>query len=274
MSLLIILIISVVQGVTEFLPISSSGHLIIFYKLFGVTQGTLFLSIILHFATLLSIVAFYYKDLFFYLKNFKSKTTIKFIITTFTTLIFVLLFKNFLIGSFDGRYLIVCFIATSILLFIADQYSTCHKYSMFLSKNYNMKPKTFNFCFNSINNLKAGIVGLVQSFAVLPGISRSGSTISAMILMNCEKKESANYSFIISIPIVLGSLVFEMADFFKNPEPLGFSALELIVGFVVCFFVGLLSIKLLLKIIQAKKLSIFSFYLVILSIILLLFRVI
>lgn len=272
MSFLIIVLLAIVQGVTEFLPISSSGHLLLFYKIFNIESGTLFVSILLHVATFFSIIVYYRKELWEYLKNFKSKTTIKFIITTLATIIIVLLFKKFLIGAYSGSILIWCFIITSIMLFVAEQISSCHKYTNILTKTNNNMTNSFTFSFNSINYLKAGVIGIVQGFAVLPGISRSGSTIATALILGVDKKESADYSFIISLPIVVASLVFEIAEFVKTPEVIPFSVFEMVVGFIIAFVVGYLSIKLLLKLIKKQRLTFFSFYLLFLCIAMLIFE--
>lgn len=273
MSLLIILILSIIQGVTEFLPISSSGHLLIIYKIFNITSGTMFLSILLHFATLFSIIFFYRKTIINHLKNIKSKTTIKYLITTTTTVIIVLIFKNFFTSSFNGNYLIYCFILTSIILFITNIKSNCHKYSNILSINNVNQTRSNYTTYNSINYTKSFIVGVIQSFAVLPGISRSGTTISTLILLNSNQEESTNYSLMISIPIVIGSLIFEVFDYIKTPEIIPFSLIELIIAFVLTFIIGYFSIKLLFKIIKKQKLYVFSFYLLVLSLILIIFNV-
>ena len=273
MNFLIIIILAIIQGVTEFLPISSSGHLLIIYKLFNITSGTMFLSILLHFATLLAVIFYYRKYLLYYLKHFKSKTTINYLITTITTVILVFIFKNFLTSSFNGAYLVYSFILTAIIIFITDIKINCHKYGNKLSINTtNITQNTF-LTYNTINYTKSFIVGISQAFAVLPGVSRSGTTISTLIILNSNKEESTNYSLMISIPIVIGSLLFEIIDFIKTPEIIPFNFIELIFGFILTFIIGYFSIKLLFKIIKKQKLYIFSFYLLILSLFLIIFNV-
>lgn len=132
MLILFVIIISIVQGVTEFLPVSSSGHLILVYKMFGINGETQLLSIILHLATLLSVIVYYRKDILNLIRHPLCKTNRFLLTATIPTVIFVLIFKKFLDNSFGGDYIIFGFIITALVLGIAD----------FLSESGNKKTKS------------------------------------------------------------------------------------------------------------------------------------
>ena len=266
MKYLIILILSAIQGATEFLPISSSGHLVLFYRIFKIEDNQILLSVILHLATLCSVLIYYRKELFSLLKKPFSKPTAYLFLSTILTLIIALLLMPVIENSFSGNYLPYFFMLTAIILFISENIKT-KKSSI---KNFNYKNSPYcksnpNF-FSSLPNLKQAIgMGIIQGFATFPGISRSGSTIATGLILGGEKEGIANYSFLMSIPIILGSLLLEIIKYIKEPSPLYFNFLELSFGFIIAVFVGLLCIKLMLKFVKSQKLTIFAFYLVILS---------
>lgn len=265
MSFIIILLLGVIQGLTEFLPISSSGHLVVLYNIFGIENDTVFLSILLHLATLLAVVIFYRKEIICLIKKPFCKTNIKIFITTIITCLVVLVLKPFVYDSFGGKYIFVFFIITAFMLFISD-YLT-YKYKL-LTKTKKLKVSNgFNNSLSlditnlNISYFQAVIIGLTQGVACIPGISRSGSTIALSKICGVNPHDSATYSFLISIPIIIASLCMELIGgvSFK-----GFD-FSLILSMVVCFVVGLLCIKLMIKIVNKNNLSVFGYYLLILS---------
>ena len=168
-------------------------------------------------------------------------------VQNFINQLIVLLFKGFIEDSFGGALLPFCFMITAVLLIV----------SQILSKKNN-KP---------ITKTGACIMGIAQGIAVLPGISRSGATICTGLILGYDRKESANFSFLMSIPSIIASLIYELYGAFSGS---GFESLEfwpLFFGFVFAFVVGLLSIKLMLKVVQNLKLYWFSAYLFIISIV-------
>ena len=194
MEFLYFVVLGLVQGLTEFLPVSSSGHLVFLDKIFGVETGNfLFVSILLHVATLFSVIVLYRKTIFELIKHPFSKQSKLVIVATIPTVIIVLLFKGFFENSFSGSYLSICFMFTAILLML----------TYFKTKNIKKKYKQFNYT-------TALGVGLMQGLAVLPGISRSGSTISTAVLMGSDPNDATSFSFILSIPIILASLLYEV----------------------------------------------------------------
>lgn len=263
MPLIILLILAVVQGLTEFLPISSSGHLNILYDVMGVEDNTLLLSVILHLSTLLSIMVYYRKDILPLISHPFCKTNRKIFVTTFFTGLVFLIFKPLISKFFSTKYLFIFFIATAFLLFIGDFVSENRQYK---TRIINKLPESKVLLHSDILDIpityrEAIVIGLTQGVATIPGISRSGSTIavSSLIGVKCDK---AKYSFLISIPIILLSLVYTIIS---GGGFASINILALAISFFVCFLVGLLSIKWVAILSHKNTLSYFGYYLLILS---------
>ena len=267
MNFFILLLLAIIQGITEFLPISSSGHLVLFYNLFGISGDTRLLSIILHLATLLSVLVYYRKDIVLLIKHPFCSTNRKLLCTTIVTCIIVLIIKPFIDTTFDGHYLFVFFIITAILLAISDFVS---ERKDFLTRT---KTETTNTTYlqtkNDILNIPVNykqsiILGITQAIACIPGISRSGSTIA--IGKICGAKDTTRYSFLISIPIIIASFVMEIFE--TSGTQMNITVLPLITAFIVCFVIGIFAIQLLNKLSKNNNLIYFSYYLITLSTIL------
>lgn len=246
-------LLGIVQGLTEFLPVSSSGHLILLEKIFGIDTGNfMFVSILLHVATLISVIILYHKDILALIKKPFSSLGINIILSTFVTVIIVLIFKSFFVESFDGRFLPICFMLTAIILYFAY-----------------LKTKTPKFkAYTSVNKKTSIIIGLVQGLAVLPGISRSGSTISAGTFCNVDSETATKYSFLLSIPIIFCSLVFEIFECVVQKQQLYFgNVFYLVMAFILALVFGIIAIKLMKKLAKTGKYYYFSAYLVIICII-------
>ena len=248
---LALFLLGFIQGLTEFLPVSSSGHLVLFSKIFGIEES-LFLSILLHVATLLSIVVVFYKDIWQMVRHPFSKQTIQIVVATIPTCIIVLLMMPIIKQSFMGGALPVCFALSAVLLMFSE----------LLSKK--KSEKEFNY-------KSAFFMGIAQGFAVFPGVSRSGSTISAGLLSGRNKEEVAKFSFLMSIPIILLSLLMEIIDIATGEVVVALPILPTIVSFVTAFLVGIFAIKLMIKLTVKSNLKWFSLYLVIIAIVSLFF---
>ncbi|MBO5328764.1 MAG: undecaprenyl-diphosphate phosphatase [Clostridia bacterium] len=247
--------LGIVQGLTEFLPISSSGHLILFQRLFNVDlEGNdLFFDVILHLGTLVAVCTIFYKDI---LKLFKRpfKQLFYLCVSTLPAALIGVLLGDWLDDVFyGGKYLWLCFIFTAILLIAAQLYS-----------KYRKKTLPLNFKISTT-------MGLAQAVAVLPGISRSGATITAGVFAGGKREEVAKFSFLLSVPIILGSFVFSILKgvtggwgAFTVSANFGFNA---VVGFVAAALSGLFAIKVMLKVIKNANYKWFAIYLIILSII-------
>ena len=253
MSFLIIFVLAMVQGITEFLPISSSGHLVLLYRIFGIEDNTILLSVILHLATLLAVLLYYRKDIVELAKHPLCPTNIKIVITTIVTGTIALLLKSKIETAFGGRLLGVGFMVTAIILFA----------TMFI---HSSKSPSVNITHTNISYSNAILIGLAQGLACFPAISRSGSTIACGLIEHENKEDITKFSFLISIPIIILSTIMEIVEYLSSPTALPFGVLELILGFVITFVVGLIAIKLMTKIVKNQKLYYFSFYLLILAI--------
>ena len=231
-------VLGLVQGLTEFLPVSSSGHLVLVNKLFENDNNFLFLSILLHVATLISVCVALRKEIFELLKHPFSKQALNFVYASICSVVVVVIFNSFFKSTYSGEYLSICFMITAIILMLAyfkTKSNSYHKY-------------------NSIKWNNALVVGVVQGFAALPGISRSGSTISSLVFQNIDSETATNFSFILSLPIIVGSLIFEIYDCASQHVVLfNGSYFNLFLGFSVACVSGIFAIKLMKKVAKMGK---------------------
>lgn len=245
--IILTIILGIVQGLTEFLPVSSSGHLTLLQEIFGIGGDALFTTVALHFGTLCAVIVYYFKDLCGLLKKENHKTIWLLVIATIPAGIMMLLLNNVIESVFStSKFLCFGFLLTAILLLVADYAG---------KKIAEHKPLTVK---------SALIMGLAQSMAIFPGISRSGSTItSGLVIAKGERKSVADFSFFMSIPIILGSTIFELFTVdFSN-----INIVATIFGVIAAFITGYLAIKFMLKLIGKCNFKWFSLYLFILSII-------
>ncbi len=246
MSILVAIILGLVQGLTEFLPVSSSGHLVLLEKIFGVENNVILFDVVLHVATLLAVIIVYRKTILELIKHPLCEKMQKLVFATIPTCIIALLFKGFFENSFNGELLYLGFMVTAIFLIIAQIVS---------QKEYQYRNLSYG---NSI------VIGVFQGLAIMPGISRSGSTITSAIVQGVRREQAAEFSFLLSIPIILASLVYEC---FKLPgSTITISAPCFIVAFIVALLAGVFSIKIMLKVVKKAKYWGFSIYLILLSI--------
>ena len=248
MGILAALILGIIQGLTEFLPISSSGHLMVVEHLFGIEGGSLFFNVLVHFAKLISVVLVFWKDVIYLIKHPFSKRMLTIVLACIPTIIIALvvefLFDEFSLMAFVGFGFLISAIVISITSFLQAR----------------KKP----FRTLEVGNGQALTIGFVQGLAVFPGISRSGSTICAGLMLGVEREEAAKFSFLISLPVILGGMVFEVADGIKS----GFgavNALACLVGFIAAFAVAILTIKLMMKIVKKGSWWPFAVYLFIIA---------
>ena len=247
MEILALFFLGLVQGLTEFLPVSSSGHLVLFSQIFGIEEE-LFVSIILHCATLLSILIVFWKDVWQMISHPFSKQTMLIVVATIPTCLICLVLMPIIKLSFSGMVLPVCFLVSAILLMLSER-STKNKET------------------TEISYKSAFWIGVAQGFAVFPGISRSGTTISAGLFAGNKKEEVAKFSFLMSIPIIILSLIMEIVEIAIGGVSIDFSVAGISLAFVTAFLVGIVAIKTMLKITKSAKLRYFSYYLILISII-------
>ena len=245
------MLLGVVQGLCEFLPISSSGHLVLLSRWFGV-EDSLFVSIILHVATLLAVVVVMRKELAFLIKHPLSQETIQLSLSTIVTCIIAIVLMPLISTSFEGEFLPFAFLITSALLFFVEKLTKKKKNEKFSYKH-------------------AMIIGVAQGLAIFPGISRSGATISAGLLSGASREKSAKFSFLVSIPVIIGSLIMEIIKIVMQGEKIVVNPLGLVISFLISFLIGIVTIKFMLRVTAKTKFKWFSLYLVLLAIISLIF---
>lgn len=248
MEIFILCLLGIVQGLCEFLPISSSGHLVLLSNIFGI-EDSLFVSIVLHMATLLAVIVVFRKDVWQMIKHPLSPASMNIYIATIPTCIIVLILMPAVNFSFGGSYLALCFLITACLLIFSQSYS---------------KKKTFSNIFSQKNAL---IMGIAQGLAVFPGVSRSGTTICAGLLSGGDKKECAKFSFLMSVPIIILSMLMEIFKIFIGGQQVSVNPIGLILGFLLAFILGILSIKFMLKLTEKVNFRWFSIYLIVLAVI-------
>ncbi len=259
------IILGLIQGLAEFLPVSSSGHLLLAQKLFSLEEVPILFDIILHLATLLAVLLVFRKTIWRLLcvlcRFFIRKTTsedsfdlsmILAIITgTAVTAVFGLILNRF-IPDLPVQAVFTGFLITAFVLILSSVYSR-KKHTSAIQEN------------KKITWYQAAITGLAQGIGVLPGISRSGSTISAALFCNIDRETAGTFSFLLSIPAILGAFILELKDLDTLSSTV--QPLPLIAGCLAAFLSGLFALKILLKLIKKGRLEYFAFYLIPLAII-------
>lgn len=256
------LILGIVQGLTEFLPISSSGHLIVIPSLIGWDLQSLTFDVVVHLGTLAALIVYFFKDLW--------RIGTSFIKDVWANEDY---FKNYTKDGKWGLFILVGSIPAGILgYFLQDRITGNLRSSLFVAI-FLLAGSVLMFLAEKIANwkkdeevtlAKALIIGLFQSFALLPGVSRSGSTISGGMLLGLGRKKAARFSFLLSIPIVAFAGAYELYVTLRYTQAV-FVFSEFIVGFLSSFIIGILAIKFLLKLLQSKGLYVFIVYRVILA---------
>ena len=246
------IILGIIQGLTEFLPVSSSGHLVFFQNVFQISEGALSFDIVVHFATLLAVVMVLFQEIKKLFKKPFSKLTLNIIISAIPAAVIAFVFEGFLKSSFGGSYLGWGFMISAVFLLVGDMINPKHNQKL-LSNNE----------LDSISTKQALIMGVFQGIAVFPGISRSGSTISAGLIIGQNRQTAAKFSFLMSIPIILGAVIFDIIDIGAVSSDIGLGALT--AGFLSALICGLLSVKIMLKIVSRHGFWGFSVYLVLMS---------
>lgn len=243
------IILGIIQGLTEFLPVSSSGHLELGKAILGDTsegKESLLFTVILHFATALSTVVVFRKDIaeickgFFQFKwNSETQFLAKIMLSTLPAAFVGLFFEDELEQLFGGKILFVGFmlLITAVLLWFADK-----------AKNTN-QPVSFK---NSM------VIGVSQAIAILPGISRSGSTIATSVLLGNDKAKAARFSFLMVLPLIFGKILKEVIDGDISAST-GESS-SLIIGFCAAFISGYFACKWMISLVKKSKLIYFSLY--------------
>ena len=243
------IVLGIIQGLTEFLPVSSSGHLEIGKFLLGdsaVGQESLLMTVVLHFATALSTVVIFRKEiieilrgLFQFRYNEEMIFSLKIILSMIPAAFVGIVFEDQIEALFSKNLVLVGFmlLVTGVLLLLADQAKKTEK---------------------SVGFLDAIIVGISQAIAILPGISRSGATISTCVLLGIDRSKAARFSFLMVVPLIFGKIAKDLLDdeFAMTSE----QALPLLLGFVAAFVTGLFACTWMIHLVKAAELKWFSWY--------------
>jgi len=251
MSIVDAIILGIIQGLTEFLPVSSSGHLELGKVILGqeLEVGLLF-SVILHAATALSTIVIFRRDiyeiivgLFAFKWNESWQFAVKIIISMIPVFIVGVFLKDEIEVLFEGQVLLVgsMLILTGLLLLLTNYYGNKEG--------------------GEVNFFQAFLIGISQAIAVLPGISRSGATISTALILGVGKSQAARFSFLMVLAPILGATILEMKDYLElgeNAQTVSMPAL--IAGFIVAFFTGLVACTWMINLVKKGKLIYFALY--------------
>ena len=243
------LILGIIQGLTEFLPVSSSGHLEITKFLLGdksLPEESMLMTVVLHGATALSTLLVFRKDimeiirgLFQFKWNDETIFSLKIVISMIPAAFVGLYFNDLIETMFGGQLLLVgaMLLVTAVLLVFADRAKTTEK---------------------KVSYFDAVIIGIAQAIAILPGISRSGATISTSVLLKIDRSKAARFSFLMVVPLILGKMA---QDIMSGEISYESSVLfPLIVGFIAAFITGVLACTWMIKLVKNAKLSYFAIY--------------
>ena len=264
MTLLDAILLGILQGLTEFLPISSSGHLVLAQHFLGLNEPLIFFDVMLHVGTLAAVIVAYRKsiaklvfngvsnlvDINFFrnpIEKVKTSDDLNFIwlllLGSIPTGLIAVLFKSQLESFFDKVWLVsLMLIVTGIILQLPR-----------LQKGYTDNKETIS---RELKSWKAPIIGIAQGCAITPGISRSGTTISLALFLGIPAKTAAEYSFLLSIPAILGAVVLKLRDIGDttiSPYILGS-------GMIASFLVGYIALRFLLVVLNRGKFSLFTYY--------------
>ena len=242
-------ILGVIQGLTEFLPVSSSGHLELGKAILGdtsVPEESLLFTVVLHFATALSTLVVFRKDVFEIIGgllqfkwNEETKFSLKIIISMMPAVVIGVLFEDELEALFSGNIIFVGFmlLITALLLWLADKARDTGK---------------------KVSYMNSFVIGVSQAIAMLPGISRSGATISTSVLLGNDKTKAARFSFLMVVPLIFGKIAKDLLSGELANSSTEFSVLA--IGFVAAFIAGLVACTWMISLVKRSKLSWFAIY--------------
>lgn len=253
------ILLGMFQGFTEFLPISSSGHLVLLQELMSIKSPGVFIEVSLHFGTLLSILIVFRNDIYnliieflkilkgiFFPKNLKKTEYTVFvymiIMGSIPTAIMGIFFEPLFKSAYESSFFVsLMLLITGLLLWYSDRFSG-------------------NKTVKEMSILDAIFIGFFQGLAINPGLSRSGSTIFASLFRGMNKESATRFSFILSIPAVLGAFLFELKDILKVNIEHNISFLSVFCGVISAFISGYIAINILINLLKRKKLHYFSYY--------------
>jgi undecaprenyl-diphosphatase len=248
------IILGAVQGITEFLPVSSSGHLVLFQKIFGISESALFFDTMVHAGTLVAVFVALRNDIWNILRRIIQPLTGLLIIGTLPAVIIALLFKHKIEKAFaSGAFLGWAFLLTALALALSEALS--RRKGVFRGHS-------------EMTIIDALVIGIMQGIAVIPGVSRSGFTLSGALSLKLERGFAARFSFLLSIPAILGALALQLKDMADSgaQNAADIDALPIIAGTAAAAIVGFFAVTFMLRIVQKRSLAGFAIYTSILGI--------
>ena len=243
------IILGIIQGLTEFLPVSSSGHLEIAKVILGedkVGEESLLMTVVLHFATALSTIIIFRKDILEILNGliqFKNNDSfwfcLKIVLSMIPAALVGVFFNDEIESLFGGALTFVgsMLLITGLLLFLADKAKASAK---------------------KVGIKHAILIGISQAIAILPGISRSGATISTAVLLGIDKEKAARFSFLMVVPLIFGKMAKDVLSGNIQYETTTF--IPLLIGFIFAFLTGMLACKWMIKLVKSSQLKYFAYY--------------
>ncbi len=255
MNIFLSILLGLIQGLTEFLPVSSSGHLVLAQHFLGIKESNdIAFEVFLHLGTLIAVIVYFRESLMeLFVSLFKWRPTVEnqphrhnrllivyLGVSTLATFVFYVIFKNPLKALYDQPLIVAGMLTvTGTLIYISDYI-----------KDRGMPAF-------SMGALRSILIGLGQGLAIIPGISRSGTTIACSIYTGVRRKDAAKFSFLLSIPAIIAASISELEAFSQLDGNMWFAY---IAGFIAAFISGYLVISILIRLIQASKLKYFAYY--------------
>ncbi|MDR2471881.1 MAG: undecaprenyl-diphosphate phosphatase [Treponema sp.] len=269
MSVFEAIFLGIVQGITEFLPVSSSGHLVLFQRMLGISEPALFFDTMLHCGTLLAVLVALREDVWSLARRPFQRMTALLIISTAVTAAIALFFKEDFEAAFEsGQWLGQAFLVTSLALFVSE----------YLSRRPGSARNDAEMGW-----FDAALIGALQGIAIVPGISRSGLTLSGALSRKLERDLAARFSFLLSVPAILGALVLQIKELYDvsrfpsvNPGAAsgglaaGIGPAPVIAGTLAAAITGFGAVLLMFRIIRQRSLAGFGIYTAILGLLVLL----
>lgn len=240
-------ILGIIQGLTEFLPISSSGHLVLFQKIFGLSEGTLTFDIVVHLATLIGVMIVLKDEVKEVIKKPFGKLSMLVVAGTIPTVIIAALFYDTFKKALEmGNTLGLEFIFTGLVLWYAESIRC---------RNKRLERTTY---------IDAAVMGTAQAVAILPAISRSGLTLAGALMRGLNREFALKLSFLMSIPAILMGTAKDGLDLIRNggPAATDVKVLPLLIGFAAAGISGYFTVKLMIKIFSRARLRFFSYYVI------------
>ena len=230
-------LLGVIQGLAEFLPVSSSGHLVIAQKILGFSAPPVFFDVLVHVGTLMAVIV-YFRDRWLKLTGGQIKLLV---LATVPAVVVGVLLNPVLGDLFNSLWVVMIglVITGTLLVMSSGRFSDS------------------GFSIDKMSGKQALLIGLFQALAIMPGVSRSGSTVVGGVMMGLKKQAAFFFSFFMAVPAILGALVLQLVD---NQAFGAVDSMSLVIGFGVALVTGLFSLKILEKVINSSKLNLFAYY--------------